>query len=42
VQVADTVYGITMGSDSASQMISLKLDGHKVDEREAEKLLETE
>lgn len=27
VQVAETVYGITMGADSASQMISLKLDG---------------
>jgi chromosome segregation protein len=30
VQVAETVYGITMGADSASQMISLKLDGEKV------------
>ncbi|MDW8325846.1 MAG: chromosome segregation protein SMC [Anaerolineales bacterium] len=27
VQVAETVYGITMGADSASQVISLKLDG---------------
>jgi chromosome segregation protein len=26
VQVADTIYGITMGVDSASQMVSLKLD----------------
>jgi chromosome segregation protein len=30
VQVAETVYGITMGADTASQMISLKLDGQKV------------
>ena len=30
VQVADTVYGITMGVDSASQMISLKLDGERI------------
>lgn len=30
VQVADTVYGITMGADSASQAISLKLEGEKV------------
>jgi chromosome segregation protein len=30
VQVAETVYGITMGADTASQMISLKLDGEKV------------
>jgi chromosome segregation protein len=29
VQVADTVYGITMGADSASQVIGLKLDGDK-------------
>lgn len=27
VQAADTVYGISMGADSASQAISLKLDG---------------
>jgi chromosome segregation protein len=26
VQAADVIYGITMGRDSASQMISLKLD----------------
>ena len=26
VQVADVIYGITMGRDSASQMISLRLD----------------
>jgi len=26
VQVADVIYGITMGRDSTSQMISLKLD----------------
>jgi chromosome segregation protein len=26
VQVADVIYGITMGRDSASQQISLKLD----------------
>ena len=30
VQAADTVYGITMGTDSASQVIGLKLDGEKV------------
>jgi chromosome segregation protein len=30
VQVADTVYGITMGADSASQAIGLKLEGEKV------------
>jgi len=30
VQVADTVYGISMGNDSASQVIGLKLDGEKV------------
>jgi chromosome segregation protein len=30
VQVAETVYGITMGADSASQMISLKLDGERI------------
>ncbi len=29
VQAADTVYGISMGADSASQAISLKLDGEK-------------
>ncbi len=32
VQVADTVYGITMGNDSTSQVIGLKLDGEKVGE----------
>jgi chromosome segregation protein len=26
VQVADVIYGVTMGRDSASQQISLKLD----------------
>ena len=26
VQVADVIYGITMGRDSASQVVSLKLD----------------
>ena len=26
VQAADVIYGITMGKDSASQIISLKLD----------------
>ncbi len=30
VQVAETVYGITMGADSASQMISLRLDGERI------------
>jgi chromosome segregation protein len=26
VQVADVIYGVTMGRDSTSQMISLKLE----------------
>jgi chromosome segregation ATPase len=26
VQVADVIYGVTMGRDSTSQVISLKLD----------------
>ena len=26
VQVADVIYGVTMGKDSASQVISLKID----------------
>jgi chromosome segregation protein len=26
VQVADVIYGVTMGRDSSSQVISLKLD----------------
>jgi len=26
VQVADVIYGVTMGKDSASQVISLRLD----------------
>jgi chromosome segregation protein len=26
VQAADVIYGVTMGKDSASQIISLKLD----------------
>jgi chromosome segregation protein len=26
VQVADVIYGVTMGRDSASQVISLKMD----------------
>jgi len=30
VQVADTVYGITMGADSASQVMGLKLEGERV------------
>jgi chromosome segregation ATPase len=30
VQAADTVYGITMSNDTASQVIGLKLDGQKV------------
>jgi chromosome segregation protein len=30
VQAADTVYGISMGNDSASQAISLRLDGETV------------
>jgi chromosome segregation protein len=34
VQVADVIYGITMGRDTASQVISLKLD--EVDERYSE------
>jgi len=31
VQAADVIYGITMGRDTASRMISLKLD--EVDEK---------
>ncbi|MEX1071176.1 MAG: chromosome segregation protein SMC [Anaerolineales bacterium] len=34
VQVADVIYGVTMGRDTASQVISLKLD--EVDERYSE------
>jgi chromosome segregation protein len=30
VQVADTVYGISMGADSASQAMGLKLEGEKI------------
>jgi chromosome segregation protein len=30
VQAADTVYGISIGADSASQVVSLKLDGERV------------
>jgi chromosome segregation protein len=30
VQVADTVYGITMGGDSASQVMGLRLEGEKL------------
>jgi chromosome segregation protein len=30
VQVADTVYGITMGADSASQAMGLRLEGQRV------------
>jgi chromosome segregation protein len=29
VQAADTIYGVTMGRDSASQVVSLKLDDVK-------------
>jgi chromosome segregation protein len=35
VLAANTVYGITMGADSASQAISLKLDGDDARVREA-------
>ena len=35
VQAAETVYGISMGADSASQAISLKLDGEKVAQNQA-------
>jgi len=35
VQVADTVYGITMGADSASQVMGLKLDGVAIDKAPA-------
>ncbi|MBN1964685.1 MAG: hypothetical protein JW910_08565, partial [Anaerolineae bacterium] len=30
VEVADTIYGITMGEDSTSRSISLRLDGRDV------------
>ncbi|MBI3361950.1 MAG: AAA family ATPase, partial [Chloroflexi bacterium] len=32
VEAADTVYGISMGADSASQVVSLKLEGEKISE----------
>jgi chromosome segregation protein len=35
VQVADTVYGITMGADSTSQVMGLKLEGERVKGSEA-------
>ncbi len=30
IQAADTIYGVTMGEDSASQVVSLRLDGDRV------------
>jgi len=30
VEAADTIYGISMGSDSASRALSLKLEGETV------------
>lgn len=30
VQAADTIYGVTMGQDSASQVVSLRLEGDRV------------
>lgn len=39
VQVAETVYGITMGADSASQMISLKLDGERMEQPQGTALM---
>jgi chromosome segregation protein len=30
VEASDTVYGISMGADSTSQVLSLRLDGHEV------------
>jgi chromosome segregation protein len=31
IEVADTIYGVSMGSDNTSQVLSLKLDGHNVE-----------
>ncbi|HEY75954.1 MAG TPA: AAA family ATPase [Thermoflexia bacterium] len=33
VEAADTVYGISMGSDGVSQVVSLRLEGHDVEEK---------
>ena len=30
IQAADTIYGVTMGEDSASQVVSLRLDGDRM------------
>ncbi|MCX7671951.1 MAG: hypothetical protein N2439_18005, partial [Anaerolineae bacterium] len=30
IEVADTIYGISMGADNTSQVLSLKLDGREV------------
>jgi chromosome segregation protein len=30
IEVADTIYGVSMGADNTSQVLSLKLDGHEV------------
>jgi chromosome segregation protein len=30
IEAADTIYGISMGNDNTSQVLSLKLDGHEV------------
>ena len=30
IEAADTIYGISMGADNTSQVISLKLDGREV------------
>ncbi len=30
IQAADTIYGISMGEDSASQVVSLRLEGDRI------------
>jgi chromosome segregation protein len=30
IEIADTIYGVSMGSDNTSQVISLKLQGREI------------
>ena len=30
IQAADTIYGVSMGEDSVSQVVALRLDGHRI------------
>ena len=41
VQAADTIYGISMGEDGASQVISLRLEGDDLATVEHEKALDS-